>query len=53
MSMSLVPGFGASTDPDMAVMARAAHGQGTIIFFGDVNAEEETFKILACLVAKK
>jgi hypothetical protein len=51
-SYSLVPGFGGQTvAADQAVFTLARVGEGTVTFFGDVNAEDTTMDILS-LVAK-
>jgi hypothetical protein len=51
-SHSLVPGFGGQTvATGQAVFTLARVGEGTVTFFGDMNAEDMTTDIL-CLVAK-
>jgi hypothetical protein len=47
-SYSLVPHMaGQSIDTDRAVVALGKCGQGTVSFFGDVNHEDETVRIIA------
>jgi len=50
VAYSLVPGFaGASIEEGMCPVAVSRFGSGTLIFFGDVNAESETINILISL----
>mmetsp|Transcript_28486 Transcript_28486/g.61051 ORF Transcript_28486/g.61051 Transcript_28486/m.61051 type:complete len:299 (+) Transcript_28486:62-958(+) len=47
-SYSLVPGFGGqSIGKEEVAIALGAFGQGTVSFFGDVNYEDSTLKIMA------